>query len=1096
MGIKKIFLLIIIILCPQILLGQTTDVLKFYVLFDVSGSVNSLDPNQKSFKLLNHFLESHSRIDNSFSETELHFLVFGDSISTIKPELITELFSDLKSKTFNNIDSRWNTHLSTLDQKFDQYTDLPQAYSYLFKSILKNQNSDSNYTSSGIYIFTDGALEPNDLNVQSGNYQIRNTLANEIAINNSGGIPTFIIQASRDTTNKYFDFEYSNVLRYKPIIENTDSVYSIINDFGFWLYSGIPDDEELEKEFLNAFDQFLGKSRQSVINNAVSVLTSDRYEIIFNISKYIQEEIALNSSSKRNSSLYQPSLLDPKIHRGSYYSENSLKVSSSNNEYITISKKAFPYFYLKNSFGPDTLGQRGNFKSDKYLISINDINDGSFCGQRETKINGCYYLTKAISFVQRLDAQIIDKELIEEITDWYGMVEDNSKMFAEIQNVYREFIIEATSNSDQYTLPANNIELSYKNTLETDFSSNVESKRHSESLEEAIILGLTDYIVKRSKQELYSIYFNSIDETILQRNTFLRDTLFFNLTTTLENSSDLNVSLLQIRKAIENDLQEFVKNLSLSPQAQKTEELLLLNYSIRLIESYTKEKNLITAFVNLKDNQLVENDLKLKKSLQLLIRLIEGYEKYALYSSMNSMDANAQSFASQLILITFADEIKLPSIPNVNEINNNLIELYAELERVQSKVESISNELRNIKVSQDFDAYTRYKNRAIIDIISEVNSLLTFGLELYSNIDPNQNYVSKIFEYQRLSESIADAYFSFSNGQFVNGLNELMPVLQRIKYLQNSPNLFLNYKTKFKTFKNDIEDFENITKKIKYDSTYQNIDNIISLIPSNFESIIKNLYKTTLDDYYQFDQEFINQINALNYSIKDEIKDDIGKVDIIPYLNRISLTKINDIIIEKVPDNSNIYADTLLNVYRKYVLIDTLIVSTKLFNFIAASSEIATTKSAEDVTNLLDKYALPPSSFRIKKEGKRGKFYINSYSSLNLTYRFEKNGLKKGFYPNLNVPIGLELAIPTGPNKNFNLSMFTPLLDVGNMIGVEDSSLVNRKPTIENVFSPGFHFVTSFSRRIPISISTGYQAFPHRLVFNLGIDIPLFRIGN
>ena len=101
---RLVFLLIIISgFHASFLTAQSTsDRIKYYVLFDVSGSASSLDIQGKRFNLLEEFLQNYRNIDKQFSKDEIYFQLFGDTLSTFDSATLSQSISKYDSQEMSD----------------------------------------------------------------------------------------------------------------------------------------------------------------------------------------------------------------------------------------------------------------------------------------------------------------------------------------------------------------------------------------------------------------------------------------------------------------------------------------------------------------------------------------------------------------------------------------------------------------------------------------------------------------------------------------------------------------------------------------------------------------------------------------------------------------------------------------------------------------------------------------------------------------------------------------------------------------------------------------------------------------------------------
>lgn len=169
----------------------------------------------------------------------------------------------------------------------------------------------------------------------------------------------------------------------------------------------------------------------------------------------------------------------------------------------------------------------------------------------------------------------------------------------------------------------------------------------------------------------------------------------------------------------------------------------------------------------------------------------------------------------------------------------------------------------------------------------------------------------------------------------------------------------------------------------------------------------------------------------------------------------------------------------------------------KYANFVAS---IAEANSPEEIEHVIELFALPAGSSRMKKEPGRFSIALNAYTGLS-GGREQLDGDKtdKGFGA-VTAPVGLSLSWGMGCKKkkdsgeieNINLGslgFFVPLIDVGAVTAFrfKDSTAQNLPElTWGNILSPGFYVVYDLPSKWPMAIGFGGQSGPGLRKVTLG----------
>jgi hypothetical protein len=174
----------------------------------------------------------------------------------------------------------------------------------------------------------------------------------------------------------------------------------------------------------------------------------------------------------------------------------------------------------------------------------------------------------------------------------------------------------------------------------------------------------------------------------------------------------------------------------------------------------------------------------------------------------------------------------------------------------------------------------------------------------------------------------------------------------------------------------------------------------------------------------------------------------------------------------------------------------------KYVNLLAAISKAENSKAVE---KLLETYALPAGSSRVKKVTTFN-ISLNAYVG---AFGLRTDEMGKGFTNvyGFTAPIGV--AISRGFGKVGSASLFVHLFDIGGTIKykMENPDQYQQDISLGGIISPGIHAVYGFPWFLPLSIGAGYQWISPAThtsndiklkgTFNafVGVDIPLFNLA-
>jgi antitoxin component HigA of HigAB toxin-antitoxin module len=172
----------------------------------------------------------------------------------------------------------------------------------------------------------------------------------------------------------------------------------------------------------------------------------------------------------------------------------------------------------------------------------------------------------------------------------------------------------------------------------------------------------------------------------------------------------------------------------------------------------------------------------------------------------------------------------------------------------------------------------------------------------------------------------------------------------------------------------------------------------------------------------------------------------------------------------------------------------------RLVQFVQLSSEISTAQTADDVSNLISNYALPPASYRVKRQ-ESFSIMLNAYVGAGGSYVHSDNTGSTDPQFIISAPIGLDFAWDRFPTrnkykskKNLSWSLFIPIFDFGNIIALDNFNDDNSEINFSRLVSPGAFITLSPLQKLPFTFGAGYQFNPNRFTITAAFDLPIYRI--
>ena len=263
------------------------------------------------------------------------------------------------------------------------------------------------------------------------------------------------------------------------------------------------------------------------------------------------------------------------------------------------------------------------------------------------------------------------------------------------------------------------------------------------------------------------------------------------------------------------------------------------------------------------------------------------------------------------------------------------------------------------------------------------------------------------------------------------------------------------------------------------------VENFVLLandVDRTIKDITDKLQESTLsnNDYYTYIKKAIN-ITEYGFKVANTIKPGIANDRYITMARNanelyesIYTKNYNNAIMNIYQILEEIFDSTNLNESRTIAKI------LKYGNFMAS---VVRAESPAEVQNAIEAAALPVGSSSIKKNTVFN-ISLNGY----LGYYTGKNPDNKinGWNPNngITAPVGVAFNKGLGQLKNTNIgsiSAYFTLINVGAIVGYRlnnDSTAIEQKILLENIFSPAGYLVYGFPGHFPISIGYGTQRGP------------------
>lgn len=605
------------------------------------------------------------------------------------------------------------------------------------------------------------------------------------------------------------------------------------------------------------------------------------------------------------------------------------------------------------------------------------------------------------------------------------------------------------------------------------------------NVEKELIIGLTNYVIKRTEQEALFYLFEKIDTTMVLMNTYFKDTLFQN-TYNFISRYKKHQDILLIKEAFHKDIDEFHDNLILHPRVRESEALVTLALMYEALSGMQSRATLEGTFEEIRE--LTDKWLKTgpsktraEKGIVLMTRLVDFLKQYNLNTQYQNLTPEQIKFLARELIVFYGtayhdfDEIKL------NRIEEHVSLLYKQFHRTRTQLEYLQTSFTTTQT--DYNEWQQLRKDILLDVLREVSKLIVSSIKLANEFkkagETEYELLQKVSMAEDHAEKIIESWFMIREKKYVEAVISLLPVITSV--IQANPNLHDYLKGTLADNANKLHQKKKaLTKQfVKWDTErIADLDKRFSAARAKIESW--NAEDLTLE-------EFKNRLAQVNLpELEVLIAGDKIPMNVLNALRTfIEATKIpvDAIKLRKLELDYQLAAVFALR-YLKFTEMND-----NVENLISIAAEVSTAAEADDITNILLKYGLPPASYRVKRQEKTA-LMINAYSGVGTNFTNNR-------YINIAAPLGLELSFRSRSRK-CSFSLLATPIDLGNAINYEllgdDNATDDDIFRWSNIYSPGGFLIIGLSRNHPFSIGLGYQANPARVSAFVAFDLPILRI--
>ncbi|MCC2599667.1 hypothetical protein [Sphingobacterium sp. FBM7-1] len=728
--------------------AQSTDIVKFYVAYDQSGSIGIHDNTHNLQQMAERLLKINREDKKLTSPIIFEFFGFGGDASTTD------------SMRYNPFDAH-SDNPST--QGFIDKTSgsRSQRYSHIhtaLEAIQQAVRTDTNRSESvGVFIFTDGLLDDRDVNFGSGNIAEKSLtdkqanapdpitdlagyknylsrLIQSIQLRTKNNL--YVIQASPTYTN---NIPVLDSLRNRTALEHA---YFATNSHLFWLQSkeGRIDSANISK----AFDHFVQEATWSILSPSTPTKIQDTVEAALIIQQ-------IYSLAKLGG--YKPS-------------ENGMSAILSS-------------------------GKQGGMDNASLKSTI-------------SRLERLYTLLQG--------KKVSTNDSIKEIKTLVGTlaISPDNAYLPEIQKNMEEKII-TTIEESKNTFPVKSLSGIYMTQGFTagDLTSlnTTVRKQMTQNMEQALILGFTDYVIDRAKQEaVYAFLENLNDQVFTDHNCenypdnylcFIKDVLFAHVGELMDDRQSFP-DMATLKAAFQRDLQRLPNSLKHyfdhDQQHPVSEGIYTLLMFMDLFDRLMNTGDLERSFEYLSQqvskyafaNAGTHDKINIRQGLLFTTQLIGYLQKYDLatiYEDNETIELLSKMFVAFAIDPTLVGRVKM------EEAAKKVQKVYHSYRLGKQQVTNLQRLMATLPQS-DYQGYRLYQKSLFNDVINHIAELLLVGNDILYDISLTQipegddmssyGYKLRIDQLTRSARKSVDAWFMLKEGAYVQAMLFIVPELKKM----------------------------------------------------------------------------------------------------------------------------------------------------------------------------------------------------------------------------------------------------------------------------------------------------------------------------
>lgn len=943
----------LILSLTKVIQAQTTDKIKYYILYDRSGSVAGIDGNHNLKNLMEALIKKTEKGIKTAAAIEIY--PFGTAQVLNKADFVN---LNTNKKGVDNLlqaSIKINNFTDGNNNKDQNYTNIHVALEKVRSEMIVDANSKNTSFSSAVFIFTDGKLDTGDyvykpaktLNkdkVQDDYYTHINELMDQIRLLSNR--PVFLVQTSYRPENVYYAGLNSLSVKQKL---NPDTTKLINDSTVFWIKNTTKFKLEGKDRYTTAFNDFVERANDMIIQSAPkkSITTDnnvDKAIIVQNIASY----------------------------------QNAIGTDAKLTEIIA---------------------KLPNLREMLSKLEINTILD-----------------TNDVKFIKKF----IDTVSINHLLS----VDDKA----------RKTITELSIRKNNMLSALNTLTLSDKafTGVVPINTSAVTDNSSARSLEQNIILGISDYIVDRAKQEAVYAFMENVKAKVFDKNPDIQK-LFPEVNDKAADPKNFyDLSLL--KDAFKADINSLPNHIMRNKNIYKrSEELSALVMFLKLFKNIGEQGNLEYAFKEL-NIDIKTLDIKNKHVYDASI-FMTNVIGYLTTNDISEIYKNPKEFEklSKILIALSIDTTTLKKVSSIDVNKSSLIlgDIYKQYLIIKDQITRF-NAVK--EPTADFSEFRKMQADKALEILNLSSDLMINGFKILDILNYN-DLPAKKFDYEKLQDNVKKcitAYYLLQDKDYTQATMLLAPfvanALFNVSYVEMTAQVDL--------LKEQAQNAANKYKEIKQQ---------LIAAAEKLKTAMETERKTLIDQIKKYEQQLAN--------LSENIK-------FIP----ASFTGYEEFIAQK----------------------------SLFMQVMYAAGEVSKAQSAEDIKKIIAKYALPVASYRIKSQSS-STVMINSYLGLGANV-FKGGSVKPMISAPIGIETSLGIGKKYISSLSLFISILDVGNIVSARLWKSEDELNKDAVRFENIVSPGAFLIYAPFKKLPLTLNTGYSFNPNRFSLSLNFDLPLFPI--